>query len=145
MSYVTQEMVEGEFRGIDFSASKTAISTDDLNRFIVEADMEINSRLAVKYATPVTDSNALIIVRRISIKLIKHRIEGILAVKNPSTKIEQGDAKTLRDEALEELADLASGKSILIGATLLTTADGVKSYTSSSSYERKFNSCKEQW
>lgn len=147
MAYCTQAQIESEFKSMTFSAT-TPVTDTDITRFIVEADAKIDSKLAVKYTTPITGANSLIVVRTIAIKLIKHRIERIINVKTPSAAGNQGEETSLLDEAEKELDDLAKGMAVLTDATLATSADGVKSYTSttvSTTYERNFSIGETQW
>jgi phage gp36-like protein len=144
MAYATQAQVLAEFKDLTVGAS-TPISTSDIAAFIADADAEINSRLSVKYTTPITGSESLIMMKMISVWLIKHRINEILAVKTGTSQTSQEGSKSYRQMAMDLLNDLASGKAKLTDATLATSADGVKSYTYTNSIEHVFDLEIDQW
>lgn len=145
MAYCTNAHVSAEFKGVTFGASTSPTSTT-VDRFIEEADAEIDSKVGLKYETPVTGSTSLIIVRQISIWLVAARIKEISRVKTGATTAEQeareGD---LRKMALERLDKIASGEILLPDATLVSSADGVRSYVVDNGVEAAVDVESEQW
>lgn len=144
MSYATQAEVLTEFK--DFvPTSSTAISTTDIDAMIAEAEAEINSRLCVKYTTPITGTEALLIARMVEKWLVKFRIEYILQVKTGREPDKQEGGKSLRQMALDILDALVKGTMKLSDATLASSADGVKSYSSANDTQHVFDKSAKQW
>ena len=140
--YATAAQVETEFKGVTFSSSTQPTSTE-LSTMITEASAEIDARLAVKYTTPITGTNALVVVRSICVQLLKGRVNEIRGIKTGGD-----DDKDYTDPsklARDMLDKLASGKMKLTDATLAATADGVKSYTYTNSIEPNFDVEESQW
>ncbi len=144
MSYTSSTLVGQEFKDITFGAG-TAISTTKLAQYITDADAEIDSRLGVKYTVPITGTQALAMCGMIATWIVKHRVLDVIKVKTGEDKTSQGNVKTYRQQALDMLNDIASGKVILKDATLATAADGVRSYTNDHSTENVFQSGVDQW
>jgi phage gp36-like protein len=147
MSYAASADVVGEFKDLTVASSGTAISTDDMTRFLAEADAEINSRLSVKYTTPITGTESLLLMRQIAVWLVKDRIERITEVKTGRpVDAQKGQTPTsLRSQALELLKSICEGKIKLTDATLASTGDGVGSYSSENGTEHIFDRDTQQW
>ena len=79
MAYCTEAQVEGEFKSVDFGAS-TAVTSDDITRFIEEADAFIDGKIGVRYVVPITGSISLLIIRTIAISLIAAVLVGFYFV-----------------------------------------------------------------
>jgi phage gp36-like protein len=143
MSYATQSHIEAEFKDVTFSTT-TAVTPTDITRFLEEADAEIDSKLSLKYATPITGTNALIIVRLIEIWLVKSRVSEILRVKTgrPESDQEGGDPG---ERARQWLTDLVSEKMRLTDGTRASSYDGVRSYALENSLEHVFDKDIDQW
>ena len=145
MGYATSAQCTGEFKDLTVGAS-TAISSTDVTGFIADADAEINTILSVKYQTPITGTEALIVMKMVEVWLVKQRIQDILSVKSGVPAAEQGaDGKGYRQMALELLKKLTNGTAKLTDATLATSADGVKSYTSQEDTANVFDVSINQW
>jgi phage gp36-like protein len=146
MAYCTQGHIESEFKDITFGAA-TPITDSDVARFIAEADAEIEGVLSQKYVVPVTGTTALIILRQISIMLVKARIQEILQVKTGQSDSEQEATTNPAKKARDTLDLIQKGKMGLVDATIATTGDGVRSYTSenSTTFEPTFKRDQEQW
>lgn len=144
MAYVTPAQIAAEFKSMTIGATGP-VNTTNLADFIAQADAEINSRLAVKYSTPITGTEALIIMQMISTYLVKARIQSILRVKTGKEDPDQDTADNLRKIAITLLDQLAKGTSILTDATLAVSADGVKSRASDDEVENHFDLESDQW
>lgn len=145
MAYSTRTQVEGEFKSVAFSSTTEPTDTE-INRFIEEADAEIDSIIGVKYSTPVTDATGIILLRRISIAIVAERVKEILAVKLGKKELEQQSVGELSATRARSMLDkIAQGKMKLGGAALASSHDGVKSYVSSNSVPHNFDMTKQQW
>jgi len=84
MAYTTVAKVQSMFRAIEFAAAtgseqtETAVTTEDVDEFILEADAEIDSKLVKFYTVPITGTEALKIVGQISKYKVAHVIKTIL-------------------------------------------------------------------
>jgi phage gp36-like protein len=145
MAYATSTEVVGEFKDLTVAASGTNISDADMARFLADADAEINSRLSVKYTTPITGTEALVLMRMIECWMVKHRIEKILEVKTGRPVDSQEGGKSLRQQALDLIKAIVEGNVKLTDATLASTGDGVGSYTSENGTEHIFDRDTVQW
>jgi phage gp36-like protein len=145
MAYATEAEIESEFKNLTIDTG-TAITTATVATYLAQADAEINSRLGVKYETPITGTESLVLIKMIEIWLVKDRVQKAMKVKTGIEKSSQdlGDAD-YRKQALDLLADLASGKVALSDATLKDSSGGVKSYASSNSVENIFKVGVTQW
>jgi hypothetical protein len=146
MAYATSDEVAAEFKAITFS-STSAVTTTDLARFIVEAEAEMDARLSLKYQVPVSAAGSLPILRTISIAMVHRRIWKIIKTKSNTPENNQGNAQVYEMSPERKLQDIVDGKLPLPGATLATSADGVRSYTSenSATVERTFKVDEDQW
>lgn len=144
MSYTNPTLVVGEFKDLTISAS-TAVTTTKLTQFIADADAEINSRLGVKYKTPITGTESLVMVTMIATWLVKHRIIEVLHVKTADDKTSQVGSKSYRETALAVLKEIASGNIILTDAVLKTSADGVRSFSNDNATANIFDRSIDQW
>ncbi len=152
MSYATIAKVEGEFKNVTFTSKDavlpllpTAVTIEDVTQWLADADAEINSRLSVKYQTPITGTEALTVMCMLAIWLVKDRILGVMEVKGVTPATSQIAPKSNRQKALDALNDLVSGKMKLTDATPATTADGVRSYMSDNVIQNVFDRTIEQW
>jgi phage gp36-like protein len=126
MAYCTYDQVEEEFKALTLSAS-TSVTITQAQRFITEADAEIDSIIGVRYDTPVTDATGLIILRKISIELVASRIQKILATKTSVESAKQsGREEDLEAKAMKKLEKIADGSMKLGSATLVTSHQGIR-------------------
>lgn len=144
MAYCTSSDVTKEFKNITFSAT-SSVTSDDVTEFISQADAFINSQLANKFSVPITGTEALKIVKRLSIWLVTGRIKSILKVKTGQDIGDQGTDSDLIKMAKDELKDISKGKASLIDAPLFSTSDGVKSFAVDEGLEFTFKKDVDQW
>lgn len=146
MAYAVVADVEREYKTIDFAAAGSQVSTADVTTFITEADAEIDSKIGLKYVTPVASGGGLVTLRQISVWLVKDRLEPILNVKTGIAKTEQGsEEETLREKAIKMLDEIAAGTRLLAGATLKSSHDGVKSFAVDEGLDFTFKKGTAQW
>lgn len=130
--YSTLAKVQSEFKSITFTNSQadspTAVTTQHVYSYLADADAEINSRLSVKYTTPISGTESLVVMAMIETWLVKHRILERIKVHTGDDKTSQTGTQTYRKMAMDLINEIVSGKVLLTDATLKTTADGVRSY-----------------
>jgi phage gp36-like protein len=144
MAYCTSAQVVADFKTLTVGATGP-VNTTNIADFIAQADAEINSYLAVKYTTPITGTEALLMCQMLSIYLVKSRIQSILRVKTGKEDPDQDTSDNLRGVAIKTLERLAKGTMILTDATLATSADGVKSRSNTDGVENHFDLSSPQW
>lgn len=150
MAYTDITAIQGEFKSVTFSAT-TAVTTDDIARFISEEEAFLDAHVGTIYTTPVTGTEALKIMKLMSTLLVKARILDILEVKTGKTDEDQGGgaAEKLRDRILNEdtgILSLIKKKLFLLSdATLVSSSGGVSSYTQSNSLTSQFQKGVDQW
>lgn len=145
MSYATTDQVQSEFKDVDFADADAAITTTEVDRFLEEADAEIDINLSAVYQTPITGTQALVVVRMIAIWLTKSRVAEILRVKTGRPESDQDGEGGTAERARTMLRDLATGKLQLTDAVSSTSGGGVRSYTAENSIENVFDTTKQQW
>lgn len=128
MAYSVLTDIESEFKDVTFS-STTAVTDDDIDGFIDQADAFIDSSISSRYEVPVTGSSSLLVLQTISILLVKARVLSILSVKTPQDKTKQDpDGPTLRQQALDMLKAIKNGSLLLTDAVLTSTDGGLTSF-----------------
>lgn len=150
MSYCTYSDVAKEFKSITFSSS-TAVTDSQVTAFIAQADAVINAKIGLKYAMPITDTDALTILKMISVGMVADRVRDIV-------KTQSGDAQTSQQarprggattpaSPWAMLDSIVKGDMLLGSAALASSADGVKSGMTdgSSSAELIFDVDETQW
>jgi phage gp36-like protein len=144
MSYATVQYIEEEFKDVEFT-STSALTDTEVTRFLEEADAEIDMNLGTRYQTPITGTQALIIMRIIAIWLVKSRVSEILRIKTGRIESDQDGGSDPAERAREMLTKISQGKLNLTDATLANSYDGVRSYTSENAIEHVFDTETTQW
>ena len=127
MAYCTKEQVADEFTGVTFGAS-TIPNATTVDRWIEEADVLINAKVGLRYATPITNANDLILVRQIAVLLVAARVRRRLNRTGPdgeSAKVKVSDS---HDQAMKMLESISKGMTLLPGSTLANEKVGVSSF-----------------
>lgn len=148
MSYVslTQLAAEAKLGGtFSDSAPVTSPNATKAQEIIDENEAMINARISRKYLLPLTQTAPIAMVRGISLALCVERVREIMAVKTGASNAEQVAAKTTADYARKNLERIVAGDLPLIGETLATSGDGVKSYMSANGLNPVFDRTREQW
>lgn len=146
MAYCEVEDIQTEFKDIKFDEDGSAVTTASVESFIDQAGSEIDARISVRYAVPVTmNDSALLLLKQICVWLVSDRIRDITEVKNVRTESDQDVKISTGGRARKMLAEIANGDIFLLGATLASTADGVSSFVSSNNIEREWKKSKVQW
>ncbi len=143
MAYSLYTDVVNEFKNIDITNG--VITETKINEFISQADAYIDGRIGLIYQTPVTGTNSLLILKKISIGLTAQRIANILELKSVVAEGDQAIPKDLIAEAKEDLQLIVDRGLLLSDADEVTTTGGVSSYTGENTVERTFQQGTQQW
>ncbi len=143
--YTTVAAVQSEFKGVTFAAG-TAVTTDDVDEFIIQEEFSLEGELSTVYNVPITGSQSISIMKRMSTLMVKARIMDILPVKTGKSEVDQGNpADGLRKIVSDMLEKLREKKMLLPDATLKESSGGVKSYTSENEIDHIFQRDIDQW
>lgn len=146
MPYCTATHVQEEFKALDFSTVDGAMTTAKVERFIEEAGAVINSRLASRFTTPITGTEALIVMRVIAIGLVAERVKSILEIQGlEESKEQQAKIDTLARDARSMLKALSEGTATLTDAVGKSTSQGFRSYNVDEGVEPVFEKDTDQW
>lgn len=121
------------------------MTTVKIDALILQSDAYIDGRICQIYSTPVTGTQSLLILKKISIGLTADRVANILRINSKSKDQEQLNNKDLIKEAKEDLKLIANKDLSLQDATLLGSSGAVSSYTLSNEVTRSFNQGTRQW
>lgn len=147
MAYCTSSQVAAEARiSGGFRAASDPTPTNPtlerVNELIAEVDAEINTKIGMRYPTPITDTSDLILIRGIATVLVAERVVGTIevttgqgiSVVNP--KMKDGNL------ARQKLNDLVEGKLKLNTAP---SGSPVRSFMSENDKQPTFKRDCEQW
>ena len=143
MAYSTNTDVKAEFKNLTYSSN--GIPSAEVDEFIDQEDAFIDGIVGRKYATPVTGTYALKIMKTISVQLVASRVKRILAVKTGIPETEQDSSSGLFGMAKTKLDAIAEGRLILSDATLSNATDGVDSFAVSDDLAHIFKRDTDQW
>ncbi len=145
MAYCSYVDVIAEFKSLDTSSTGAVITNGKITSLIAQSDAFINGRVGKVYTTPVTGTEALLILKKISIGLTAERISNILKLKGPVPEGNQLMQKDLIKEAREDLSMIVKGDLLLIDAAKISSTGGVASYTGENDVRRTFKQGEDQW
>lgn len=145
MAYSTYGDIQAEIKGLDLSDQSAALQAVQVTAFIAQGDAEIDSRLSVKYQTPVAGTQALTVLKTISTYLAVERCLNFLEIKGPDASSSQAGQKSYDKLARQMLTDLATDKMRLIDAPLLQSANGIRSGNVDNGYCPFFDITTRQW
>ena len=144
MPYCTNADVSSEFKNIEFDAN-SAVTDAELTEIIKEESAVIDSYVGMRYVVPVTNTTALLVLKKLCKLMSADRVRGILGVKNPSQEYDSEEKRAYIRGAIDDLKDIAAGKVNLPGATPLSSDGGVSSFNVDTCYKNKFDVGKQQW
>lgn len=129
-TYCSVADVQGEFRSLVFSASTTP-TTGQVTAWIAQAGVEIESKVGMKYQVPIPNpSDGYTLLQQISISLVAGRVRNVLPVKAGGADGETGGKGRPGDASIAwargELKKIATGDTALVGASLVSSDDGVQ-------------------
>jgi hypothetical protein len=131
MAYATTQNIQEEFKSLDFTAANSAVQTTRVQRFIAEAEAEIDAKVGQVYNTPIDPTaspNSLVIVRAISIGIVAQRVRDILEVKSPDQETGQGVRKDSASDARKRLDAIVNRTLPLPDAVLKSSTNGATSF-----------------
>lgn len=146
MAYCTYTDVQNECKGLDLNAS-SAVTSSKITTFITQADAYINSKIGLKYVTPVTGTEALLVLQMISSWLVVDRVKDILTTRTGNAQRDQTSEPVVTPgmKAERMLKDIVAGNLLLSDATLNSSSDGVQSHTYTEGEEHTFQKGEDQW
>lgn len=144
MAYSVESDIEAKFKAVDFSSS-TACTSAQVSGFISDADAYIDSKLARKFAVPITATESLKIIKQISVLLACHEVRRKLEVKTGETGKNQDGARSERKQALDMLEEILQGNILLINTSLAVSGGGFKSYNRDNSIVPECDVTSTQW
>ena len=149
MAYADISDIEGDLNGVDFSES-TSLSESQVTEMIEQESAVIDQYLSAKYETPVTDSEALKVCKKICVDLVVHRVAKVLEIDGdtdaPDPNMYQSSRGAAFKNSRQMLRDFASGALPLNGASIKTgKTEKVHISPSSSEQARVFKKDEVQW
>jgi len=149
MAYAAYGDIESEFKNLEFSTSK-ALTPAEVTEFISQEEGVINAAVSTRYDTPVTGTEAVKVLKNISIAIVACRVAKILNLKKdipiPAGMIPQqlneGWACRKAEKLLEKIQ---SGKVVLDDAEAVSSGQGVSSYNSDNSICPVWKRDAKQW
>lgn len=146
MGYCSLQDIKDEFKQLKLDSDGSAVTEEKVLRWIQQDTSYINSKISVKYQVPVTAGpDALNVLKKICIWLVSDRIKDITEVKNVRPEADQDVKASLSQKAEDMLDEIAEGDLPLLGASPVTNAGGVGSYTSRNNVPRVFKKVPDQW
>ena len=132
MAYATQADIAAEFKNLTFGANKGLTDTE-VTELIAQEEATINAIIANRYEVPITGTEALKVMKGISIAFVAYRVAKILNLKKnipiPKEMIPQElDEGSMFRVAQKRLKAIQSGKIILNDAVVRSSTQGIKSY-----------------
>lgn len=149
MAYAVVSDIESEFKNTTFTAGDSVTDTE-VTQFIAEEEAVINATIANRYEVPITGTEALLVIKKITIKYVAYRIAGILNLKKavpiPKEMISQEiNEGTAYREAQKMLMAIKDGKIILNDAVARSTVQGIVSYNATNSICPIWEKETQQW
>lgn len=144
MAYSTVANIQSEFKSLVVN-STSSVTTTEVEDFIAQSDAYIDSKLGLIYQTPITGAVALLVAKQLSIWITTQRIKNIMQVKTGFTETDQDSNSDFKKLADDMIADILAKKMTLQDATLLSSGDGVKSFTVDNDIVSTFDATEKQW
>ncbi len=145
MAYCLAADIESEFKDISFSVAGSLLATAEVTAIIAQHDAFIDSYLANLYETPITGTQALLIMKMLSVALTKIRVIDILEMRGVQASKSQVKETMKYDQVTKYLENLQKGKNKLTDATLVSSTGGMTVSCISDDYSPTFNTCRQQW
>lgn len=151
MVYCTADDITSDFKNQDFTAADALVTTAEVTQFIVESDALINSYVGMRFAVPITDSDALELMKLISRSLSSSRVKDILVQKTEESGGSEGKPIEVRQgllaytDCIKTLKSIASGERFLFGATKNVSNEGLYSENVALDIQPTFEKSTKQW
>lgn len=130
--YADKDDIESEFKNITFS-SDFAVTDTEVAAFIAQEEALINATISNRYTTPITGSEALEVMKGITIAYVAYRVAKIINLKKDVPIPEKFIPQTLNEGgafriAKQRLLDIQSGAIVLNDAEQRSNEQGIKSF-----------------
>lgn len=148
MAYCTSAQVASEFKGIDFGAAGSKVSSAEVDEFIAEEELRIDSYLSKRYEVPIsqaTSPKAFIFVRGICRRLVSARVASIIKVKAKSDDAEKDSKNNGSSSIWKNLRDIAEGKADLPSDATFKKASTTKRFHVEQGEKNVFDMEKDNW
>lgn len=141
--------IESEFKNIPFD-SNSAITDVEVTAFIDQEEAIINATISNRYQVPITGTDAINVMKKITIDYVAYRVAKILNLKKdvpiPEKFVPQilneGSAFRLAKQRLEAIQ---SGKIVLNDALARSSEQGVESFNAINNIESLWTRDIKQW
>jgi hypothetical protein len=149
VAYATYTDIASEFKNITFGADY-ALTEAEVAEFIDQEEAVINATISNRYEIPVTGSEAIKVMKSISVAYVAYRVAKILNLKKDVPIPEKFASQQLNEgaalmKAKKQLYEIRDGKMILRDAVALSSEQGVKSYNASNSIYPLWERDTKQW
>ena len=150
MAYATNSDIKSEFKNISFDLADDAVTDTEVDEFIEQEEAIINATVSNRYEIPLTGTEALKVMKSISIAYVAYRVAKIINLKKdipiPKEMIPQvlNEGSAFR-KAKKHLENIQSGKIVLKDAVALSSEQGVKSYNAINSIGPLWERDTAQW
>lgn len=147
MAYSTHANVAAEVKLTSGFSSTSAPTDSQVTSIIADCDAEIDGMLATKYQLPLAQAGALAIMKAISIALALDRVKSIMQINEAADQTGGRLNPELHPAyaARKRLSKIINGDIVLIGETLASSGDGVKSYAADNALQPTFERDTVQW
>lgn len=149
MAYATSTDIASEFKNITFDSS-SAVTDAEVDGFIEQEEAVINATISNRYEIPVTGTEALKVLKKVTIDYVACRVAKILNLKKDIPIPEKFVPQTLNEcaafrESQKLLFKIRDGKMILADAEAVSSEQGVKSYNASNNICPLWERDTKQW
>ena len=149
MSYATTADIVSEFKNLRLDTA-SSVKTAEVAEFIEQEEVIINAMISNRYEVPVSGTESVKILKRISIAYVAYRVAKILNLKKDIPIPEKLVPQTLNEgaarmKAEKRLFEIRDGKMVLSDAMARSSGQGVKSYNSENSICPLWERDTKQW
>lgn len=121
MGYATQADIQGDLKGVNFDESRS-IDAAQVAAMIEQESAVIDQYISVKYALPITDAGALLVLKKICVDLVVHRVSKVLEIDGntdaPDPNMYQSSRGAAFKNSLNMLKMFKTGQMPLTGAEI---------------------------
>lgn len=150
MTYATENDIANEFKNGVFNAN-TTVNSSALSGFLSQEGALIDSYIVNRYALPISDPQAILVLKKIEIDLVAYRVAKIQDLKKsnpiPDGRIVQdlSNGASYR-QSMKMLQALKNGELDLNGETEINPTGGLSSFaTDNTDCSPVFKKCEKQW
>jgi len=149
MAYASASDVASEFKNITFDAN-SAVTETEVNAFIEEEEAIINATISNRYEVPVIGTEAVKVMKSISIAYVAYRVAKIINLKKDVPIPKEMVSQVLNEgsafkKAEKQLMAIQSGKIVLNDAVARSTGQGVESFNATNSILPLWTRDTKQW